>query len=291
MILNNITREYLNRLVDSVVAFYKSDFDIDRKMILNASRIEEESEREFFWLLRPCGTWLFLLKNTFVEGTSAQTLLSYYTGESDADKIKVFYLKVKYNLNEKYEMSSDECYSLIEEMCSLNLDDLSKIVDDKMSYSNCYRLVYENGEKVQFELMQEDLCGRNDLGKFLYFEPIPFDGELVKEGRSEVLKMGRTGEMSISDYIKKTRNENCRLEAERIRKEIRALIDSGRPNSPSGTHYMVEISWEFAQNAGSRDMDELIRLLSDLDGIYMSSMKDRNGIYVLVPQKGGADAV
>lgn len=86
--------------------------------------------------------------------------------------------------------------------------------------------------------------------------------------------------MKQSDYLF-SRYNKCRSEAERISNEMWKIEE---PNSPYGTHRMVQISREFLMNADSHDMDMLIDMF-DAPGLYISSRKDAKGLWVFLPAK------
>lgn len=67
-------------------------------------------------------------------------------------------------------------------------------------------------------------------------------------------------------------------EAARILSKLQAQRE---PNSPNGTHFMVEISPDFLARASSKNTDRLFSMLP-FRSLSFSSLKDRKGIYALV---------
>lgn len=86
--------------------------------------------------------------------------------------------------------------------------------------------------------------------------------------------------MKQSDYPF-SRYNKCRDEAERISIEMLQLYE---PNSPNGTHRMVQISKEFLMNADTRDMNMLLDIF-DAPGLYIANRKDAKGLWVFLPAK------
>ena len=72
--------------------------------------------------------------------------------------------------------------------------------------------------------------------------------------------------------------EDIQAEAERILRELRA---PDVPNSPHGTHYMVRISPEFLNRAGSKDHDRLMNLLP-FRSLAFTGMKGLPGTYATI---------
>ena len=72
--------------------------------------------------------------------------------------------------------------------------------------------------------------------------------------------------------------EDIQTEAERILRKLRA---PDMPNSLHGTHYMVRISPEFLNRAGSDDHDRLMNLLP-FRSLTFTGMKGLPGIYATI---------
>ena len=72
--------------------------------------------------------------------------------------------------------------------------------------------------------------------------------------------------------------QDIQAEAERILRELRA---PDMPNSPHGTHYMVRISPEFLNRAGSKDHDRLMNLLP-FCSLAFTGMKGLPGTYATI---------
>ena len=53
------------------------------------------------------------------------------------------------------------------------------------------------------------------------------------------------------------------------------------PNSPSGTHFMAEISPDFLHRAGSRDTERLASMLP-FQSLALTTLNDRKGIFAVI---------
>ena len=87
---------------------------------------------------------------------------------------------------------------------------------------------------------------------------------------------------------KREQNERLRpqpLTAEEVTAEAQRLLDAlkaeGEPNSPSGTHYMAEISPDFLRRASDKNRDTLLRLLP-FKSISFSPLEGREGMFALI---------
>lgn len=72
--------------------------------------------------------------------------------------------------------------------------------------------------------------------------------------------------------------EEIHMEAARI---LGKLQDEREPNSPSGTHFMAQISPDFLLRAGTKDQDKLFDMLP-FSSLTFSGMKDRKGIFATI---------
>ena len=75
------------------------------------------------------------------------------------------------------------------------------------------------------------------------------------------------------------------LTKEDIKKEALRLLsrlqDQRQPNSPSGTHFMAEISPDFLLRAGSKDQDKLFAMLP-FQSLNFTGIDGRKGLYAVI---------
>lgn len=75
------------------------------------------------------------------------------------------------------------------------------------------------------------------------------------------------------------------LTADEIKAEAARLLgklqEPVQPNSPSGTHFMAEVSRDFMERAGAKDTAALQKLLP-FRSLALSNLKDRKGVYALI---------
>ena len=82
------------------------------------------------------------------------------------------------------------------------------------------------------------------------------------------------------------------LTAEEIKAEAVRLLDRLKqpqePNSPSGTHFMAEVSADFMMRASTKDTEKLQRLLP-FQSLSLSTLTDRKGIFAIISREENRD--
>ena len=82
------------------------------------------------------------------------------------------------------------------------------------------------------------------------------------------------------------------LSKDEIQKEagqiLRRLQTEREPNSPSGTHFMAQISPDFLIRASTKDHDRLFALLP-FKSLTFSTLKDRKGIFAFIQKDENRD--
>ena len=78
------------------------------------------------------------------------------------------------------------------------------------------------------------------------------------------------------------------LTADEIKTEAARLLgklqEPAQPNSPGGTHFIAELSPDFAARANSRDTAELQKLLP-FRSLALSNLKDRKGVFAVISKE------
>ena len=89
-------------------------------------------------------------------------------------------------------------------------------------------------------------------------------------------------------FVSKARHEHLlrqplkaadiKAEAEHI---LKRLQEAQEPNSPNGTHYMVQVSPDFLARAGTKDTDRLMAMLP-FQTLSLSGLEGRKGTFALI---------
>lgn len=77
------------------------------------------------------------------------------------------------------------------------------------------------------------------------------------------------------------KKEDIHMEAARL---LGRLQNEREPNSPSGTHFMAQISPDFLMWAKTKDQDKLFDLLP-FSSLTISTLKDRKGEFVFITKE------
>ena len=79
--------------------------------------------------------------------------------------------------------------------------------------------------------------------------------------------------------------EDIQAEAARL---LRRLQSEREPNSPSGTHFMAQLSPDFLIRASTKDQDRLFAMLP-FKSLTFSALKDRKGIFAFIQKNENRD--
>lgn len=142
------------------------------------------------------------------------------------------------------------------------------------------RMLFVLANSVQ----QFDYDGRISRQNKEWARTIPF-GEDMRRGYFVVSKCS-PGLLDI--FVKTALHEHLlsqplkradiKAEASRILEQLRAQQE---PNSPSGTHFMVQVSPDFLARANTKDHDRLFAMMP-FQSLALSTLNDRKGIYALI---------
>lgn len=88
------TIDFMGRVVQGHTRHYQSDFDIDKKILLEAAGQQDGQDQSFIWLCRTAGTWLLPERDVFLKGTNANDIFNFYV-EQTSDPVLALAIKVK----------------------------------------------------------------------------------------------------------------------------------------------------------------------------------------------------
>lgn len=86
----------LEKIMKQNTKSYQSDFDIDRKILIDAAKNTDTvalRERTYLWMSRTCGTWCVKERDVFLEPTYAHNIWNYYADET-SQKILAYAVEV-----------------------------------------------------------------------------------------------------------------------------------------------------------------------------------------------------
>lgn len=149
----------MGSIVDSHVEHYRSDFDIDMKILREAAGKEEREERTYLWLCRTCGTWLLRERDVFIQGTREYHTFRFYAEQSPKGVIAY-----------AVEVTGSEGDAIIGNLYTLDYAIHYKHVISAAQKAGGILFVYESGQRVK--PADSHIYGHDDkdYGKFQYFE-------------------------------------------------------------------------------------------------------------------------
>ena len=141
------------------------------------------------------------------------------------------------------------------------------------------RLIYENGSRELPKECRFEATPDREYGKFVRYEAVPHDPDALRELlRDESRKRERLKPGNFREHIGRLSDEKVLAEAQRLSAAFQSLQ---APNSPNGTHFVVEVSPWFERIASSKEHERLFALLP-YKTLYLSSVKDRHGVFAFI---------
>ena len=167
--------------------------------------------------------------------------------------------------------------------------------DNRLSVNAAKQVVAEFGfDRTLYVLAntvrEKDWDGRIDHRNKEWARTIPIfdDNNGFGDNRNREFVVDRSHPGLLDLFVTQTRREYLLtqpLTKEEIRAEaaevLRRLQSPREPNSPSGTHFMAQISPDFLMRASSKDQDKLFAMLP-FASLTISTLKDRKGEFAFI---------
>lgn len=141
------------------------------------------------------------------------------------------------------------------------------------------RLIYEKGSRELPKEYRFEATPDREYGKFVRYEAVPHDPDALRDLlRDESRKRERLKPGNFKEHIGRLSDEKVLAEAQHLSAAFQSLQ---APNSPNGTHFVVEVSPWFERIASSKEHERLFALLP-YKTLYLSSVKDRHGVFAFI---------
>lgn len=121
--------------------------------------------------------------------------------------------------------------------------------------------------------------------------PVPDDKDAWGDDRTTQYIVSQSHPGLVDLFINQARRDfllTQPLTAEEIHAEAARLLDRLKqpqePNSPSGTHFMAEVSADFMMRASTKDTEKLQKLLP-FQSLSLSTLTDRKGIFAIISKE------
>lgn len=149
----------MGSIVDSHVEHYRSDFDIDRKILMETAVKKDMTDRTYLWLCRTCGTWLLRERDIFIRGTREYNTYNFYAEQASEGVIAY-----------AVEVTGMEGGRVIGNLYTMDYLEYYRHVESAAVKAGNVLFVYENGQRVKPADTHIYGYDDSDYGKFCYFE-------------------------------------------------------------------------------------------------------------------------
>ena len=258
----------LQQIMRHNTAYYRNDFDIDKRILTRAAQNSSPEDKAFLWMSRPAGTHCLRERDVFLKDTREYNTFRFYA-EQTSDKVLAYAVAITGIENGKimgnvYELDYRE--------------QAQKVVREALP-ADTHALIYENGTRHQPANYRFDAQPDKDFGKFERFEALPNDPDALQDLlRSERKAREQLEPGNVRSHVAELSDRKVMDEAQRIADAFQKLP---APNSPNKTHFMVEISPHFDALASTKDNDRLFAMLP-YKSLCFTSIKDRHGVYAMI---------
>ena len=265
----------LEAVMKQNTAFYRSDFDIDRRILQEAADRSGDTDRRLLWFSRPSGTCCVRERDVFLKDTRQHNTWRFY-GEQTRDTVLAYLV----------ELTGTERGKIKGNLYELDYPQHFREVAEKSIPADNYTLIYEHGERDIPAGQYFDGNPDPQLGKFERFEAQPNDPEALKDLLREQHKSRQ--QLAPGDF----KAHIAALHDSRIEREARRVVEKMKqtetPNSPDKSHFSAELSPYFLRLATDKDMERLFSMLP-YKSLSFSAMEGRHGVYALISKDENRD--
>ena len=160
----------LQQIMRHNTAYYRNDFDIDKRILTRAAQSSSPEDKAFLWMSRPAGTHCLRERDVFLKDTREYNTFRFYA-EQTSDKVLAYAVAITGIKNGKimgnvYELDYRE--------------QAQKVVREALP-ADTHALIYENGTRHQPANYRVDAQTDKDFGKFERFEALPNDPDTLQD--------------------------------------------------------------------------------------------------------------
>ena len=257
----------LQQIMRHNTAYYRNDFDIDKRILTRAAQSSSPEDKAFLWMSRPAGTHCLRERDVFLKDTREYNTFRFYA-EQTSDKVLAYVVAV----------TGIKDGTIMGNLYELDYREQAKKVFREALPADTNALIYENGTRHQPSNYRFDAQPDRDFGKFERFEALPNDPDALQELlRGERQAREQLAPGHVRSHVAELSDRKVMDEAQRIADAFQKLP----ANSPNKTHFMVEVSQAFLFLASSKEQERLQAMLP-YKSLCLSCMKDKRGIYALI---------
>ena len=258
----------LQQIMQQNTAFFQNDFDIDRDILTRAAKSKNPEDKIYLWFSRPNGTHCLRERDVFLRGTREHNTFRFYH-EQTKERVLAYAVV----------LSGVERGKVMGSIYELDYERKAELAAQTALRTDNNRLIYERGTRELPKEYRFEATSDRAYGKFLRYEAVPHDPDALRDLlRDESQKRERLKPGNFKEHIGRLSDEKVLAEAQRLSSAFQSLQ---APNSPNGTHFVAEVSPWFERIASSREQERLFALLP-YKTLYLSSVKDRHGIFAFI---------
>lgn len=265
----------LGAIMKQNTGFYQTDFETDKKIFAKAMDMPGAEDRTFLWFCRPAGTHCFRERDVFIKDTPSHNTWRFYR-EQTRDRVLAYAV----------ELTGTEDGHIRGNIYGLDYAQHYERVKETALPADTVKLVYEHGERLI--PVGKDFNGTPDpkFGEYVRYEYLPRDPDALQDLlREEQRNRERLAPGNFTEHIAALHDGLIESEARRVVAEMKRL---NGPNSPTGTHFMVQLSPAFLQLASTEDADRLFSMLP-YKSLSFSGVENRSGIYAMISKHENRD--
>ena len=159
----------LQQIMRHNTAYYRNDFDIDKRILTRAAQSSNPEDKAFLWMSRPAGTHCLRERDVFLKDTREYNTFRFYA-EQTSDKVLAYAVAITGIENGK----------IMGNVYELDYREQAQKVFWKALPADTHALIYENGTRHQPANYRFDAQPDKDFGKFERFEALPNDPDALQ---------------------------------------------------------------------------------------------------------------
>lgn len=183
--------QFMGQAVKKHTTHYQSDFETDKKMLIEAAYKQEQQDRTFIWLCRTHGTWCLHERDVFLKDTREYNTFMFYM-EQTREPVLAFVIEVTWACNN----------IVYGNLYAIDYKSFYKHVRD-MALDTAYVVMkYEHGIRTKNADAHIDAYPDKEYGKFQFLQYLPYsEQELIELLHKEKQERERFPEGNTSTYI------------------------------------------------------------------------------------------
>lgn len=160
----------LQQIMRHNTAYYRNDFDIDKRILTRAAQSSNPEDKAFLWMSRPAGTHCLRERDVFLKDTREYNTFRFYA-EQTSDKVLAYAVAITGIENGK----------IMGNVYELDYREQAQKVFWEALPADTHALIYENGTRHQPANYRFDAQPDKDFGKFERFEALPNDPDALQD--------------------------------------------------------------------------------------------------------------